>query len=423
MEKLYVLYRKYWKILLLIIFVLHIGLRVYQLEEKAVFGPDQVDNAWTAKNLIVNKKIPLEGMVAKANTGFYIGPLYYYYIIPFYAVTDLDPIASPIIAALTSIFTFFVLFFCIRGIFSREVAFVAVFLYAVASYAIGFDRIQWPVNFIVPVSLLIFYSLYKIIAGKSKYIFLLSILLGASLHINFTSVFFFILVFLALPFFPRNKKTLKYILLAIPLFLIFLIPSFFAELQSKASSSRHIASYVQTYYHGIHLVRVLQLAKDAFIEFDGMLYLPSLKILKYILLPLFALLYLRRHRTQEKMLVCYLMILWFLVPWGVFSVYRGEISNYYFSLTRPIVLIVISYLLVTVGRLPSIIPKITIVCVLLLFAYVNITAFFQSRVQNLSFYKQKMFPEAKAGGKHPFTAGSPESYLFYYYSRKLYGKN
>ena len=54
------------------------------MDQKNPFGYDQVDNAWAAKNIIINHWYPLVGMVAKANSGIYIGPVYYYLIAVFY---------------------------------------------------------------------------------------------------------------------------------------------------------------------------------------------------------------------------------------------------------------------------------------------------------------------------------------------------
>lgn len=55
------------------IFLLHLFFRFYNFEVRNIFRWDQVDNAWAAKNIIVDHKFPLLGMVARQNTGFYIG--------------------------------------------------------------------------------------------------------------------------------------------------------------------------------------------------------------------------------------------------------------------------------------------------------------------------------------------------------------
>src|SRR5581483_6758929 len=127
MRRFVFLIKKRWQLLLLFS-LLGIGfyLRIYGLENYSQFGWDQVDNAWAAKNILVDHKILLSGMVAKGNSGIYIGPLYYYVISIFYFFTSLDPIASIIFAALTSVFSAFVVFFVAKKLFSTRVAFVAL---------------------------------------------------------------------------------------------------------------------------------------------------------------------------------------------------------------------------------------------------------------------------------------------------------
>ena len=117
----------HWHLLtLLLIFVFFIFLRFYLLEEKSSFGWDQVDNAWAAKNIIVDKKLPLVGMQAKGSSGFFIGPYYYYLLVPVYFLTNLDPIASGIFAGITSVISFFIIYFITRSLFSNKIALLAL---------------------------------------------------------------------------------------------------------------------------------------------------------------------------------------------------------------------------------------------------------------------------------------------------------
>ena len=320
-------FKKYLKLLknnkpliVLAIFLFELLLRFYDINGKSPFGYDQVDNAWAAMNLIVNHKLPLVGMAAKGNSGIFLGPFYYYLISIIYWITNLNPIASGIFAGLTSIFTFWVIFYVSRKLFSAEVAIIAVFINTFLLPAIIFDRVQWNVNFIPSVSFIIFYVLYRITLGDFKKIIVLALLVGASLSVHFTSIFFPIIIILTLPFFPRNKETLKYILLSVPLFLIWLVPNIIFQLQQKSAAS-NFTSYFHTYYHGFHLRRVVQLTGDGLIQFNSYSFLDKLIPLKFIAVPLFFLLYLYKSIPREKLIFCYLVLLWFIVPWFVFATY------------------------------------------------------------------------------------------------------
>jgi len=403
------------RIILFLILSAHIFFRFYQLGSKSPFSWDQVDFAWKAKNIIVNHEWPLVGVQAKVNSGIHVGPIYYYLVAIAYFFTKLDPIASGIFAGITSIFTFFIFYWLIKKLFSTEIALIAIFIHTFSLYVIKLDRTQWSVNLMAPVSLIIFYSLYQVINGKVKYFFLLATALGFSFHLHFTSIFFPLIILLSLPLFPRNKKTLKYGLLSIPLFLIWLVPNFLAEIKSQNAGTQNLISYFKVYYHGLHLRRVIQVAKDAFIEFEGILFGG---VIKYFLLPVFVLIYYASRPSRRRFTFCYLAGLWFLVPWLIFSVYSGEISNYYFSLTRPMVLIVLAYLAWRLFRLKSWLIRMAMITFVIFYCFVNTRDFLNSKYQALDYYSALVKREIRRGRVIEFGEGTAKSYLYYFYTRK-----
>lgn len=406
------------QIILLLIFGLHLFLRFYQFEDRNPFGWDQVDSAWAAKNILVDHQLPLLGIMAKGNSGFSIGPAYYYLIAPFYFIFNLDPIASGVFAGATSLVYFLVLFYITKRLFSVGAALVAVFLNAVSFSTIYSDRVQGPVNFIPLVSLIIFYCLYKIATGKERYLLPLSLALGFSFHIHFTSVFYPLIILLTLPFFPRTVSLLKHGLMAAPLFLVWFIPHFVSELQSKGQQAAGLSNYLATYYHGFHVVRMTQLMKDAFIQFEGFLIWPVIKSVKYLLLPLFSFVYFYNKPGRERVVLIYLMVLWFVVPWLVFTTYSGEISDYYFLMSRPIALLTISYLFWKLFRYPNFVLRGLLVLFLLYYSLANIKSFLMAPHQGVGYSKSAVREIIRGGGKVEFRQGDPGSYIYYFYTRK-----
>jgi len=403
------------------IFLLEIFLRFYQIDQKNPFGYDQVDNAWAAKNIIVNHWFPLVGMVAKGNSGIYIGPFYYYLISLFYLLTNLNPIVSGIIAGLTSIFTFWVLYVVTRKLVNKEVATITVFINTVLFLGITFDRVQWPVNFIPSVSLIIFYLLFKILMGDVKKLLLLAIVTGLAFSVHFTAIFFPLIIILSLPLFPRTKQTLKYVLLSLPLFLVWLIPNVIYQIQQSANSV--VGSYLGTYFHGFHLRRVFQLTGDALIQFNPYLFFQYLIPLKFFILPIFFIVFLYKSISKPKLILTYLILLWFIVPWFIFATYSGEISDYYFSINRFIALIIVAYFFGRIWMIKNVIPKIVVIVVLLYVAMINLQTFLNYQDGgSLSAREPNVIKTINQGGQIGFTQGDPNSYLYYYFMR-LRGKN
>lgn len=410
--------KNYIGIILFFIFLVHIFSRFYDLERN-LFGWDQVDNAWAAKNIIVDHKFPLLGIPAKGSGGFFLGPAYYYLVSIFYFFTNLDPIASGLLAGTISIITFFIYYFVVKKLFSEKVALIAVFINTISYYIIESDRIQWNVNFIVPVSLLIFYSLYNVLTGKIKYLLPLGVVLGFSLHVHFTSIFYLIIIILCLPFFPKNMQALKYSFFGILLFLVWLLPNIFAEFSTKKSNVSSIVNYLQTYYHGFHLRRFFQIIGDAFIEFESIFILKIFKLLKFLFLPAFLHFYFSENKSKARFIFCYLAIVWFLVPWFTFSTYSGEISNYYFMINRPIIIIILSYLSLRLFENKIIIAKVGIICFWVYYLVTNtqyfVTEYFinANKEASLKESRKRVQKAIREGKVIEFSEGSADSYLYY----------
>lgn len=408
-------------LLLVIIFLVSISLRLYQVEIKSPFGYDQVDNAWAAKNFIVNGQWPLVGMVAKANSGIYIGPLYYYFVSFFYFIFNLNPIASTAISLVSSIITFFVIFYITKKMFSIELALIAVLINTFCFKIILFDQVQWPVQLLPAISFLIFYFLYKVITGDVKKMIPLAIFTGVAFNLHFTAIFFPIIIFLSLPFFPRNRKTFKYMLCSLPCFLIFLIPNII-YLIINSTANLTTSSYLSTYYHGFHLQRMFQIMGDAFIQFDPYLAIDSVKPFKFLLLPLFFIIFYLKPLSLKKSRFLYLVLLWFVIPWLVFTTYSGEISDYYFIINRFIVLLILSYFIYLIWSIKHKFIKALVIIFLLVYSYYGVLQFLPYKDEGNFVEREKKAREAVDSGRRiEFQVGVPESYYYYYLMQKEKG--
>lgn len=388
------------------------------MDSKYPFGWDQVGNAWAAKNILINHDFPLVGMVAKQNAGFFIGPLYYYFIALFYWLTNLNPVASHYIALLTSVFTFFSIFIITRKLFSFKVALLACVINTVTFAGFYFDAVQWPVGFLPGISLLIFYFLYELLKGEEKYIFLLAVTVGLAFHLHFTAVFFPIIILLCLPLFPRNKKMLLYLTVSIPIFLIWFIPNSISQMQNSSQLS-NITNYLNTYYHGLHLTRFLQLTGDGLIQFDSFLSFAIIKPFKIFILPLFLLVFFREKISKDRIILSYLILIFYLIPWVVFSTYRGEISDYYFSINRFIALLVVAYLFSKVLFAKKLLVNIIAIIFIIYYSYLNLSLIISYKDEGGLRKRFKNVQEyVDSGRRVEFQEGVPETYIYYHLMRE-----
>lgn len=402
-----------------LLFLSFIFLRSYQPEVKSPFGYDQVDNAWTAKNIIVDHRLPLVGMQAKGNTGFYIGPYYYYFLVPFYLITSLDPIASNLVAVVTAIITFLVIYFVTRSIFNEKVALFALFINSFSSYILELDRVQWPASFITPISFLFFYCLHKLILGKYQYLIMLTVVFGFSLHIHFTSIFYIIFFLLSLTLIPKRRKLLKYILHSIPILALFTWPIIFNLIVTNNGSN--VSLYIEENFHGFHLRRFIQIAGDGLIEFNSILKFPY-AIFCSLAAITFYIVSIHKNRILHEKSLLVLPIIWILVPWLSFSTYSGELTNYYFSVTRPIAILVFAYLICNFFFLRPPYTKIVVILILLIYAFDNVSHFLNTGPVGLKKHRKDVLEKIGKGEKIEFVQGDPQSFLNYYYAHQKYDK-
>jgi len=410
-----------WFCFAALLFAIFVWLRFMDLETRAVFGFDQIKNSWVVRNMLVHGRWPLLGMVAKGNTGFYIGPAYYYLLAIFYWIFNMDPIGGMVFVGALSCVTYWVLFVVVRKVFNDYVAIISLFIYTFSSAILAANRVPWPVVFIPITSLLVFFSLYRVLQGKTRYLLLLASVIGFAFHIHFTAVYFVIIVICCTPFILMKKDGLKYSLIALPFFLIWLIPNIVSEFQTGFSSGHNMTGYLTTFYHGFHWMRVYQLVKDAVIEFESIMYFKQLRFL-HVILPIAFIVLVYIREKVNKVQIILLFLLWVIVPWFVMATYKGEISNYYFSTTQPIAVIAIAYIVYVIAKIPYVVPTVFIVTFGFFWAYTNMVSFFETSKSHMPEFRETAKKAVREGKKMEFSEWIPEPYIYeMYMDRKQKG--
>lgn len=400
---------------------LNIFLRFYQMEERLQFTWDQIENAWMMKDILLAGKRPLLGMQAKASSGFSIGPMYYYLLAPFYAATDLHPIAGGYFAGMVSLATVLFLLFGTNKMFGKRTALFAAAIYTVSYYILTFDRIPWPVNLIPIVAFGIYYSLWNIISGKPNYYLLLGFFSGFAFHVHVTAIFFPLIIVPIVLLSRPKRNDIPFIIGGLFIGILFFIPMVVSTLQEKNGMVFRMGQYYQTTYQGIHLRRVLQLIPDTLGDIGYILFFPIFSNVKYFLVPVFCL-FLFRDKTNNKQLLRLIMtLLFFLVPAVVLATFRGELSNYYYSITRPVSVLMIAYCLAVVTRYSKIIGAASLLF-LAWYSYANIQKFIVTVDPAFPKVEKEAKKAVEEQKKVDFVMGDPKSYLYFYYLYKKSGK-
>lgn len=356
----------------LLILVLSLYLRFYQVENVFSFGWDQGRDAFAVREILQGKLV-LEG--PQAGGQFHLGPVYYYLLAPFFLLTNYDPVGAVYFNILAYVFNFLVVYYVFYKINGRKFALLAGFLYAFCRYWINGAQVPWNVSLVPGVATLIFYFYYQVISRRINYLPLLAFFTGLFFHFHFTAIFLSIIFLPILFFLPKTKVSLKYILISIPLFVVWFVPNIINTFYSSHIEAFRYSDFLKNYFIGFHFRFLLHRLPDSLIEFQPFVSYSPLDNLKYIY-PLIFLVLTIWQKNKDNIHQAVVSISWLLGPLIGFTLYGGPISDYYFYLTLPAVLLI--FLKVNI-KLVSLFPgKLTLVIACLWLIY-----FFQKNTSGL----------------------------------------
>lgn len=400
--------RHFFTTLTIIIVLVGLYLRYYHIEQSVSFGWDQGRDAWVIRD-ILQGKLTWDG--PRTGVGhFHLGPIYFYLVAPFIALTHLDPVGTIYFNILANIVNFTAIFFVIKKMLSFKAALLGLFIYSFSQYTIHQSQIPWNVSLVPATAAVFMYVLYRISQGKYQLIPLLFALQGFFFHLHFTAVFLPIPIFFTFLISPHKTKIIKYSLFSLPIILLFLLPNIIAQATQYGRDVYAFRDFMKYYFVGIHPRFFLYRLPDSLIQFDAVLFFDWLKWFKYIFLILFILITFLNKTDRKMGLIVLFMFLSMILGFGI---YGGPVSDYYYLLTLPAVLVVLSYLqmkLVKVSKIPAVI----------FLAIIGVVWFFQNTKDSWikpemgGLAKQKIeVRDAIDHGRHiDYTEGDIKAYLY-----------
>lgn len=313
-------------ILLALIIALGIFFRTFKIMDTFGFGHDADLSSWIVKDILVDKHIRTIGQET-STPGIFIGPLYYYFLTPFYLITNFHP-ASAILAAVTvGIATILSYYFVFRKLFDQTTGLIAAFMQAVLHTRVAFDRWVVPTVTVNLWCIWYFFAIFKIYQGNLNYLGLAGLLSGLIWHTHVALAPLLILIPLSVIFskkFP-NFKQISYFLAG---FILPMVPYLIFEIRHGFTQT---TSFFQSFllepanvYGDDKFDDVLRqsLGDNYFLNFSlliALLFLPKLKVLSY------------------KMVI--LILVWIVSVIGFFTFSKKLISEYYFENVKTIILI------------------------------------------------------------------------------------
>ena len=210
-------------------------LRFYKIEEYMIFLGDEGRDAIIVKDMIDKWHFPLIGPPTSVGN-IYLGPLYYYMMLPPMVLTNFNPVSASVMVAMIGVATVFLVYYLGKTWFGRGAGLLAAYLYAISPVTINYSRFSWNPNPLPFFTLLAILSIVKLQKSNNfLWLILTGLSLAAALQMHYLALIL-IPVIVILWFYQVLKKSakenfLKGTLLGLAAFLITMSPLFWFDLR------------------------------------------------------------------------------------------------------------------------------------------------------------------------------------------------
>jgi len=327
---------RFFTVCILTILLLGSFLRFYRIREYMAFLGDEGRDVLVVKRMIVDHKFTLLGPITSVGS-MYMGPAYYYLMLPFLWLSGLDPVGPSIMVAIFAVCTVYLVYRIGRDFFHPWVGITASFLYAISPLTIQYGRSSWNPN-VVPFfsGLLIYGLLQTIIHKKYNWLFVAGICLGIVIQLHYVTLLFIPMIVISL-FVARTRVPLKYIVGLIGFSLIGYSPFLIFELRHGFVNTLAVIRFVGEGHSGgaFPILNIAQIVNDVLVRiFWRLLVIENAELTKGIILVIAAVLsvrYMKLKTTTDERKSFVLVLIWLITGLLSFGFYRGVIYDYYFG--------------------------------------------------------------------------------------------
>lgn len=153
---------------LMVLIVVGGFLRLYNLRDGLQFQGDQGRDALIVSRIFTERDLVFIGPVTSVGN-MYLGPLYYYFMLPFLWLGYPSPVGPAVAVAVLSIITLWLMYRWGQKLVGKRAAFMAAFLMTFSHTIIGFARFSWNPNPAPLISLIMMYLTFLAWKKDARY--------------------------------------------------------------------------------------------------------------------------------------------------------------------------------------------------------------------------------------------------------------
>lgn len=357
------IFRRHW--LLLIILVLASFLRLYRIADYAEFLGDQGRDVVIVAKMIHTLRPTFIGPQTSIGN-MYLGPWFYYLMIPSLLLANFNPVGPAVFIALMGVATVALLYYCTSNWFGKSAALIASFLYAVSPVVIKYSSFSWNPNIMPFFALLFIWSLSKIFfASRPRYLLLASLSFIFCLNSHYLALLLLgPLALYTLIFIFNHRRSLITLkpyflsgLKASGLFLLSLVPLVLFDLKHHGQNVNAIIAFFTDRQQTVNLKaykalpgffpllnQIITSLLAAHNTFWGQL----VTLILVVALAIYMLDHFLRHRLSQPLV---LIIIWLVVGVIGLALYKQHIYDHYFGFIYPSLFILTGVILAWLWQL------------------------------------------------------------------------
>lgn len=368
---------------LILILLIASVLRFYRLPEYVQFLGDEGRDALVVKNMIVDHRFTLLGPSASVG-GFYIGPLYYYFMLPFLWIWQLDPVGPAVMSALFGLSTVVLIWLLARGFWNTKVAVTCALLLALSPKMTYISRFSWNPN---PTPFFALLTILLLFFATKRRPLLLSFLSGISLGImqelHYTNLIFVPIVGLCIfALFPL-KKAIHVSLTTGLGFLLGNSPYLLFEIRHDFPNLRSVLEFTTRGQGAVISPRSMNLlwlgndmmrrTYETVFGFSGVV----LNIIYALSVGGFVIWVLQNIRSKLHRPQIVTLLIWIIVGALGIGLYRGQLLDHYFGFLYPLPFMIVALSLGLLLQKKLALPIVITAVVVILFLEVKNMYFWQ----------------------------------------------
>lgn len=359
-------------------------LRLWRIDAYMTFLGDEGRDVLVVKRMIVDHKWTLLGPTASVG-GFFLGPIYYYFMLPFLWAFRLNPVGPAVMVALFGIATVYLVFRVGKEFFNEAAGLMAAALYSLSPLVIAYSRSSWNPNLVPFFSLLYIWSLYQAVKTSHwLWWFLSGVWIGIGLQLHYLFTFLIVAGTVFLWLVGQRLAKIKYWVGKLVGIIMGWSPYIAFELRHRFPNTRTLYNFIfhgeETGFAGFELGRLTEILFRLFSRlvfyfppseqyylyddqrwlFVGWRLLVNLAILVSLMVLFDQMM--KNKKPEHLLLLC-----WLVFGVGLFLFYQKAVYDYYLGIMFPLPFLLVANAISSLAK-KKILQPVAILCFLGLLA-------------------------------------------------------